>query len=100
VLVKLVGTKSNRDAVGARVRVVSGDLVQKDEVRSGDSYISQSDLRLHFGLEKRAKVDLIEVRWPGGAVERVTNARANAVVTIKEGQGVVAQKDFRPAPRR
>ncbi|HYO62762.1 MAG TPA: CRTAC1 family protein [Pyrinomonadaceae bacterium] len=100
VLLKLVGTKSNRDGVGARVRVVSGDLVQKDKVRSGDSYLSQSDLRLHFGLERRAKIDLIEVRWPGGAVDKVTNARVNSVVTIKEGQGVVSQKDFRAAPKR
>jgi enediyne biosynthesis protein E4 len=95
VLVKLVGTKSNRGAVGARVKVVAGDLVQADEVRSGDSYLSQSDTRLHFGLEKRAKVDLIEVRWPGGAVERVTGVAANKILTITEGRGLVGQKDFK-----
>ncbi|HEV2765605.1 MAG TPA: CRTAC1 family protein [Pyrinomonadaceae bacterium] len=100
VLIKLAGVKSNRDGVGARVRVVSGDLSQKDEVRSGDSYLSQSDLRLHFGLEKRAKVDLIEVRWPSGATDRVTSAKVNHVITIKEGQGPVAQKEFRTAARR
>jgi len=100
VLIKTVGVKSNRGGVGARVRVVSGDLVQKDEVRSGDSYISQSDLRLHFGLEKRTKIDLVEVHWPGGAVDKVTNARVNSLVVVKEGQGVVSQKDFRPAPKR
>ena len=55
VLIKLVGVKSNREGIGAQVKVVSGDLAQKDEVRSGDSYISQSDLRLHFGLEKRKR---------------------------------------------
>ncbi|MDX6693931.1 MAG: enediyne biosynthesis protein, partial [Blastocatellia bacterium] len=60
VLIKTIGVRSNRDGIGARVKVVSGDLVQKDEVRSGDSYLSQSDLRLHFGLEKRTKIDLIE----------------------------------------
>src|ERR671917_2409531 len=93
VLVKTVGVKSNRDGVGARVRVVSGDLVQKDEVRSGDSYVSQSDLRLHFGLEKRTKIDLIEVRWPSGAVDKITTAKVNSLITVKEGQGMIAQKE-------
>jgi hypothetical protein len=101
VLIKTVGARrSNRDGIGARVKVVSGDLVQKDEVRSGDSYLSQSDLRLHFGLERRAKIDLIEVRWPGGAVDKITDARPNRMLTIKEGQGVVEQKDFKAVPRR
>jgi hypothetical protein len=100
VLVKTIGVKANRDGVGARVKVVSGDLVQKDEVRSGDSYISQSDLRLHFGLERRTKIDLIEVRWPGGAVDRVTDAKVNSVITIKEGRGVVGQKEFKADRRR
>jgi hypothetical protein len=100
VLIKTVGVRSNRDGVGARVKVVSGDLTQKDEVRSGDSYLSQSDLRLHFGLEKRTKIDLIEIRWPSGAVDKVTDAKPNRVLTIKEGQGVIAQKDYKVAPRR
>jgi hypothetical protein len=100
ILVKLVGVKSNRGGVGARVKVVAGDLVQSDEVRSGDSYLSQSDTRLHFGLEKRTKVDLIEIRWPSGAVERVTGVAANKIVTIKEGRGLSEQKDYKvSAPR-
>ncbi|HEX8335857.1 MAG TPA: CRTAC1 family protein, partial [Pyrinomonadaceae bacterium] len=99
VLVKTVGVKANRGGVGARVKVVSGDLVQKDEVRSGDSYVSQSDLRLHFGLERRTKIDLIEVRWPGGAVDRVTDAKVNSVVTIREGRGLVGQKEFKAGRR-
>jgi hypothetical protein len=69
-------------------------------VRSGDSYLSQSDLRLHFGLERRTKIDLVEVRWPGGAVDKVTNAKVNSLITIKEGQGVVEQKEFKAARRR
>jgi hypothetical protein len=99
VLVKTVGVKSNRNGIGARVRVVSGDLTQIDEVRSGDSYISQSDLRLHFGLEKRTKVDLIEIRWPSGTVDTVTGVAVNKILTIKEGKGLVEQKDFKSAPR-
>ena len=95
VLIKTVGVKSNRDGIGARVRVVSGDLTQIDEVRSGGSYISQSDLRLHFGFEKRTKIDLIEIRWPSGVVDKITNANMNRIITVKEGQGIVEQKDFK-----
>ena len=94
IVVKTIGTKSNRDGIGAKVKVVSGDLVQLDEVRSGGSYISQNDLRLHFGLEKRASVDLIQVRWPSGTIDKVTNAGVNRIVTIKEGQGKIAEKEF------
>lgn len=97
VLIKTVGVKSNRSGIGARVKIVAGDLVQIDEVRSGGSYLSQSDLRLHFGLEKRTKIDLLEVRWPGGAVDRVTNLNANKIVTIKEGKGVIQQQGFAAA---
>ena len=95
VLIKLVGTKSNRAGIGAMVKVVSGDLAQKDEVRSGDSYISQSDQRLHFGLEKRTKIDLIEVHWPSGIVDKLTGAKVNSIITIKEGAGIVDQKAFK-----
>jgi hypothetical protein len=100
VLIKTIGVKSNRDGIGARVRIVSGDLTQMDEVRSGGSYISQSDLRLHFGLEKRTKIDLIEIRWPSGVVDRITNANVNKILTVKEGQGLVEQKDFKNLSRR
>jgi enediyne biosynthesis protein E4 len=95
VLIKLVGTKSNRAGIGAMVKVVCGDLVQKDEVRSGDSYISQSDQRLHFGLEKRTKIDVIEVRWPSGIVDKLTGAKVNSIVSIKEGAGIIDQKSFK-----
>jgi hypothetical protein len=94
VLIKTIGVKSNRSGIGSRVKIVSGDLTQIDEVRSGDSYLAQSDLRLHFGLEKRNKVDLIEVRWPSGVVDKITGVGVNKIVTIKEGQGLIEQKDF------
>ena len=99
VLIKLVGVKSNRDGIGARVKVVAGDLSQIDEVRSGDSYISQSDFRLHFGLEKRAKIDLIEVRWPSGNIDKIEDVKINRVVTIKEGSGIVEQAEFKSRGR-
>src|SRR6185503_5677219 len=95
VLIKTVGVRSNRDGIGARVKVVCGGLVQKDEVRSGDSYISQSDLRLHFGLEQCKKVDLIEIRWPSGTVDKVTDVKVNTMLTVKEGKGAVEQKEFK-----
>jgi hypothetical protein len=95
ILIKLVGVKANRGAIGARVKIVSGELTQKDEVRSGDSYISQSDMRLHFGLGKRTKIDLIEVRWPGGAVEKISSAPVNSMLVVKEGSGIVERKSFK-----
>ena len=66
---KLVGTKSNRDAIGARVRVTAGEITQTDEVRSGESYISTCDLRLHFGLGGASKIDRAEIHWPNGEVD-------------------------------
>ena len=95
ILIKLVGVKANRGAIGARVKIVSGELTQKDEVRSGDSYISQSDMRLHFGLGKRTKIDLIEVRWPGGAVEKISSAPVNSLLVVKEGSGIIERKSFK-----
>ena len=94
ILVKTVGAKSNRGGIGARVKVVAGDLTQIDEVRSGASYISHNDLRLHFGLEKRTKVDLIEVRWPSGAIDRIQAPGVNRILTVNEGKGLVEQKEF------
>jgi hypothetical protein len=94
VLIKTIGVKSNRDGIGARVKVVASDLVLVDEVRSGGSYLSQNDLRLHFGLEQRTKIDLVEVRWPSGVVDKITNVNANKMITIKEGKGLVEQSDF------
>jgi hypothetical protein len=95
ILIRTIGEKSNRDGIAAKVKVVSGDLTQIDEVRSGGSYISQNDMRLHFGLEKRTKIDLIEIRWPSGVVDKITNANVNKILTVKEGKGLIEQKDFK-----
>jgi hypothetical protein len=87
---KLVGTHCNRTAIGARVRVVTGKHVQIDEVHSGSSVMSQSDLRLHFGLGRAETVDLIEVKWPTTQkVERFTCIAANQILTVREGSGIV-----------
>jgi enediyne biosynthesis protein E4 len=100
VLIKTIGVKSNRDGIGARITVASGDLKQVQEVYSGASYISQNDFRLHFGLEKRSKIDSIEVRWPSGTVDKVKDVSANKILTIKEGQGLISQKDFNNSARK
>ncbi len=86
--VKTVGVKSNRSGIGARVYCTpEGEHRQTDEVRSGGSYLSQSDLRVHFGLNGAAKADL-EVHWPSGTVDKTMGVKANQVVTIVEGKGV------------
>jgi len=88
--IKLLGTKCNRTAIGARVRVMTGKHVQMDEVHSGDSVMSQSDLRLHFGLGKVETVDTIEVKWPTTQkIERFTQVKANQIITIREGEGMI-----------
>jgi enediyne biosynthesis protein E4 len=95
--IKLVGTKCNRTAIGARVRVTTGKHTQMDEVHSGDSVMSQSDLRLHFGLGKIETIDSIEVKWPTTQkVETFKQVKANQVLTIREGNGIVAT--FKPRP--
>jgi hypothetical protein len=87
---KLMGTQCNRTAIGARVRVVTGTHAQMDEVHSGSSVMSQSDLRLHFGLGKAQTVDVIEVKWPTTQkVERFTQVKANQILTVREGSGIV-----------
>jgi hypothetical protein len=96
--VKLLGTKCNRTAIGARVRVITGKHIQMDEVHSGASVMSQSDLRLHFGLGKADTADAIEVKWPTTQkVERFLAVKANQILTIREGDGIVAT--YKPKPK-
>ncbi len=83
--IKLQGVKSNRSAIGARVLCRTGDLTQIDEVRSGGSYLSQNDLRLHFGLGEHRTVDTLEVRWPSGAIDRFAGLKADTWNHITEG---------------
>ena len=93
-LIKLHGTSSNRTAIGASVRVGTGSHLQTNEVQSGGSVMSQSDLRLHFGLGQAKRADFIEVKWPASSQEeRFTDIEANQIIHIKEGEGIVkAQK--------
>ena len=83
--IQLRGVKTNRDGVGARVRVAAGDLVQTAEVHSGRSYQSHFGSRLHFGLGPRDRVDRIEVRWIGGGLDVLENLPADRLLVIPEG---------------
>jgi len=91
VLVRLVGSRSNRSGIGARVRAVSGGITEVREVKAGSSYLGQNDLRVHVGLGRRTRIDRLEVRWPAGATEAVENVAANQILTITEGRGVTAR---------
>jgi hypothetical protein len=93
--IKCIGTKSNRSAIGARVKVITGRHSQIDEVMSGSSYISQNDFRLHFGLGSAVTVDQVEVRWPSGLVESFPRVEANQLVTIQESRGIIKKEKFR-----
>ncbi|MGO9127976.1 MAG: CRTAC1 family protein [Terriglobales bacterium] len=102
--VKLAGTKSNRDGIGAVVRVTSGPDGQKPDgrkkdqqwqtVHSGSSYLSQSELALTFGLGAASQADAIEVQWPSGQVDKLANVAAGQTITIQEGKGIVAQRPY------
>jgi len=89
---QLEGVKSNHLALNARVRATAGDLVQLGEVLSGGSYLSQHDLRVHFGLGNHERVDQAEVLWPDGKKEILTNLAADRFYVVREGQGVVSSK--------
>lgn len=88
ITIKTIGVKSNRSGIGARIKCVTDDGNQIDEVRSGGSYYSQNDLRVHFGLGKNRKVKALEVRWPSGQVDKLTDIAANQFLVIKEGSTV------------
>ena len=83
--VRTIGTRSNRDGIGARVAVRSGSAWQIDEVRSGGSYLSQSELRLHFGLGSSREIDELLVKWPCGGVDRWKNIPADQQIVVTEG---------------
>jgi hypothetical protein len=98
--VRTIGTKSNRSGIGARLKCVTHPPdetkphQQIDEVRSGGSYISQNDLRIHFGLGRAEKVDLLEIHWPSGQVDTMKDVKPNQLIYVKEGEGIVRTVDF------
>jgi hypothetical protein len=91
---KLTGTKSNRDGIGATVKLTSGGETQTQMLRSGSSYLSASELVLTFGLAQREKADGIEIRWPSGQVDRLTDVAAGETVSVTEGKGITASRPY------
>jgi hypothetical protein len=98
VAVQTQGVKSNRDGLGAKIGVKAGDRILVDEVRSGSSYISNSDRRVHFGLGNVGKIDWIEIRWPSGLTETFENPGINQILKLTEGRGKPAKRREEPLP--
>jgi hypothetical protein len=92
--IKLIGTKSNRDGIGTTVKLTAGGETQTQMLRSGSSYLSASELVLTFGLAQREKADSIEIRWPSGQVDRISNAPAGQTVTITEGKAITSSRAY------
>jgi len=87
--VRLIGTKSNRDGIGASLKLVSEGFAEFDQAKGGTSYMSASDPRIHFGLGKRKTIESLEITWPSGTVDKLTSIPINHIITVKEGAGVV-----------
>ena len=93
-VVRTVGKQSNRQGVGARLRLVAGGKAQIREVKTGSSYLSESDLRQHFGLGRATEVDRLEIRWPSGRTEVLQKIAVNGIITVVEGEGLTARTPF------
>ena len=94
---ELAGTKSNRLALNARIKIVAGGMTQTQEIHSGGSYLSQNDLRVHFGLGPAEKITSVEIRWPSGKVENLRELAADHFYSVLEGAGIVPAERIRPA---
>ncbi len=92
--IKLIGTKSNRDGIGAIVKLTAGGETQTQMLRSGSSYLSASELVLTFGLARNEKADAIEISWPSGQLDRLSNSAAGQTVTVTEGKGITSTRKF------
>jgi hypothetical protein len=90
-LVRLVGRKSNRDGIGARLRLTAAGKTQVREVKAGSSYLSQNDLRVHFGLGRATRIDRLEIRWPAGGTDVIPDVPVNHIITVVEGQGLAGR---------
>ena len=94
ILVRIVGVNSNRDGIGARVKFFLGEKTLMRHVKAGSSYLSQNDLRVHFGLGDAPRANHLEVHWPGGGVDRVDDVSANQILTVREGAGVISRQPY------
>jgi enediyne biosynthesis protein E4 len=92
--IKLIGTKSNRDGIGATVKLTAGGETQTHMLRSGSSYLSASELVLTFGLAHNERANEIEIRWPSGQIDHISNASASQTITVTEGKGITVSRPF------
>jgi enediyne biosynthesis protein E4 len=95
---ELAGTKTNRLAIGARLKIRAGGMNQTEEIHSGGSYLSQNDLRVHFGVGSATMIDVVEIRWPSGIVDTIKNLAVDHHYAALEGEGIVSQEQIRPKP--
>jgi len=93
-VVRLIGTESNRDGIGARLRLTAAGRTQMREVKAGSSYLGQNDLRQHFGLGDGTRAERLEVRWPSGRVDVVQDLPVDQIVSVREGSGLVDRRAF------
>jgi enediyne biosynthesis protein E4 len=100
ITLELAAIKGNPLGIGARVKIVAGEVTQTEEIRSGGSYLSQNDLRVHFGLGNAAKADLIEIYWPSGRVESLRDVHAGKFYAVLEGSGIVPFEKIRPSVKK
>jgi hypothetical protein len=96
---ELAGSKSNRLALNARISIVAGGMTQTEEIHSGGSYLSQNDLRVHFGLGSFDKIQSIIIHWPSGKLETLSNLAVDKYYSVLEGQGIVPFEKIRPEAR-
>ena len=97
---RLVGTKSNRDGIGARLKLVAGDLTSYDQSKGGMSYCSAQDPRIFFGLGERARVDSLEILWPSGTHDVLENLPVDVFLTVTEGTPTAKGQKFPPVKKR
>jgi hypothetical protein len=100
ITLELAAKTGNPLAIGARIKVTTGKTVQTEEIRSGGSYLSQNDLRVHFGLGKAAKADSIEIRWNSGKTETIKDVAADKFYAVLEGEGIVPFERIRPKAKK
>ncbi|HEX5109187.1 MAG TPA: CRTAC1 family protein [Vicinamibacterales bacterium] len=94
-LIQAIGKASNRDGIGARLRLTAESRTQVREIKAGSSYLSQNDVRAHFGLGRATQAERLEIRWPSGRVDTLSSIPANHIVTIREGEGIVKKVAFK-----
>jgi hypothetical protein len=85
----LIGTRSNRDGIGSVLKLTSEGFVHVEQSKGGMSYMSASDRRIHFGLGKHTKIESLEITWPSGQVDKLSNVPINQIIAVKEGTGIV-----------